>query len=164
MATNLATPNAEEQLRILAEEEQTLQFPDFSNTTALALGNKAVELATKEKLPVAILIRRNGQRLFQAALPGTGIDNDSWLDRKSRLVDHLGHSSYHMRLLAASKGSTVEEMYYLDSSRFAAHGGAFPISLAGTGIIGTITISGLDQQEDHHFAVRTVREFLSEQR
>jgi uncharacterized protein (UPF0303 family) len=151
---------AHEYLEALLKEEAELQFSSFDNATAFALGQTAVDRATAENLPVAVLIRRNGQRIFQASLPGTGADNDSWLDRKSRLVDQLAHSSYYMRNLAAGKGRTVAEMYHLDSARYAADGGAFPITLAGTGVIGTIAVSGLDQKEDHYFAVRMVREFL----
>ncbi|ARF78049.1 heme-degrading domain-containing protein [Kitasatospora aureofaciens] len=153
------TPSPDYLAQLLAEEK-ALQFAAFDNTTAFALGQVALDLAATAGLPVAILIRRNGQRIFQAALPGTGPDNDSWLDRKSRLVDRLGHSSYYLRNLAASKGTTVEEMYQVDPAQHAAHGGAFPITLAGTGVIGTIAASGLDQRDDHYFAVDAVRHFL----
>ena len=46
-------------------------------------------------------------------------------------------------------------------SQFAAHGGAFPILLRGTGCIGTVAVSGLPQLEDHRLVVETLKAFLA---
>jgi uncharacterized protein (UPF0303 family) len=147
--------------QLLAEEEE-LHFSKFDNFTAFELGQFAVRRATDQQLAIAILIRRNGQRIFQASLPGTSPDNDYWLDKKSRLTDRLNHSSYFLKVLADSKSTTVEEMYCLESGRYAAYGGSFPISLLHTGVIGTFAISGLDQAEDHEFAVESLRCYLGQ--
>jgi len=48
----------------------------------------------------------------------------------------------------------------LDPDRFAAHGGAFPLTIRGTGVVGTITVSGLPQVEDHAFVVAQLEAFL----
>jgi uncharacterized protein (UPF0303 family) len=42
----------------------------------------------------------------------------------------------------------------------APHGGAFPIIIRGVGVVGTITVSGLPQAEDHAFVVRMIAEHL----
>ncbi len=104
------------------------------------------------------------RKAVKASLPGTSPDNDSWLDRKSRLTERLGHSSYYLRNLAAGRGTTAEEMYQLDPAHYAASGGAVPVIVSGTGMVGSITVSGLDQKDDHHFAVDTVRQFLAQPR
>ena len=44
---------------------------------------------------------------------------------------------------------------------YAAHGGSFPIILKGSGVVGTITVSGLAQEEDHLLVVNTLRDYLS---
>jgi uncharacterized protein (UPF0303 family) len=49
----------------------------------------------------------------------------------------------------------------ISSSEFAAHGGAFPLIIRGVGVIGTITVSGLPQEEDHELVVTTLRKFLA---
>ena len=41
-------------------------------------------------------MRRNGQLLFHAALPGTAADHDAWLARKARVADRFGMSSLHV--------------------------------------------------------------------
>ena len=43
---------------------------------------------------------------------------------------------------------------------FAAHGGAFPILVRGTGCIGTVAVSGLPQLEDHRLVVETLEQLL----
>ena len=39
---------------------------------------------------------------------------------------------------------------------YAAHGGSFPINVAGAGIVGSVTISGLPQREDHNLVVEAL--------
>ena len=70
-------------LEALAAEEAELQFEAFDSETAWALGVALVEAARAGELPVTIDIRRNGQQLFHAAMPGTAPDNDAWLLRKA---------------------------------------------------------------------------------
>lgn len=41
---------------------------------------------------------------------------------------------------------------------------SFPIILAGTGIVGTITVSGLSPQDDHKLAVESIRNFLAQEK
>jgi uncharacterized protein (UPF0303 family) len=43
-----------------------------------------------------------------------------------------------------------------------AHGGSFPIRLAGPTCIGAITVSGLPQRDDHDLLTRTLASFLGE--
>jgi uncharacterized protein (UPF0303 family) len=56
----------------------------------------------------------------------------------------------------------MEEKYLISSLEFAAHGGAFPIRIKGTGVVGTITVSGLAQEDDHALVVRVLRAWLNQ--
>jgi uncharacterized protein (UPF0303 family) len=77
------------------------------------------------------------------------------------VVNRFGHSSFYMGISLKSKGQTIEEKYLIPSSEFAAHGGAFPLIIRGVGVVGTITVSGLPQEEDHELVVTTLRKFLA---
>jgi uncharacterized protein (UPF0303 family) len=147
----------------LAAQEERLQFDRFDNEIALALGQHMLAAAQERALPVVISVRRNGQRLFHAALPGTSPDNDAWIDRKSRVVDRYGHSSFYIGTLYREAGDTFENKSRLDLDLYAAHGGVFPIILRGTGPIGTVGVSGLPQAEDHAFVVEQLSAFLAAQ-
>ena len=144
----------------LLREEAELQFDAFGHETAWALGVALVEAARADGLAVTIAIRRNGQRLFHAALEGTAPDNDAWLDRKARVVDRFGHSSFYVGERARQGGTTFEAQMRLDPDAYAAHGGCFPLVLRGTGVVGSVGVSGLPQLEDHRFVVRVLRAFL----
>ena len=144
----------------LSEQEARLQFDAFDNLTAWELGTVMRRSAVEQQLPIAIEIRRNGQLLFHAALAGTGPDNDAWLMRKARVVDRYGVSSLHVGERARHTGATFEEQSRLDPDLYAAHGGAFPVTLRGTGVIGTVAVSGLPQVQDHEFVVSQLALFL----
>ena len=140
--------------------ERELQFEAFDNETAWRLGAALVEAAQAERLAVTIDIRRNGQQLFHAALPGTAADNDAWILRKVRVVDRFGRASLHVGERARQEGTTFEEQMRLPPDDYAAHGGAFPITVRGVGVVGTVAVSGLPQVEDHAFVVRVLQRFL----
>ncbi len=149
-------------LEQLLLEENQLQFPHFNEHTAWRIGCWLVEYATQNNLPITIDIRRGEHQLFHASRPGTSADNDEWITRKVRLVKRFGHSSYYLSQLLKSEGTSIEEKFLLPESEFAPHGGCFPIIIKDTGAIGTITVSGLPQEEDHQVVVRAIKHYLEE--
>jgi uncharacterized protein (UPF0303 family) len=154
----------EDILKTLLQQEQELQFTSFNETTAWQLGTQMVEHAMRENLPITIDITRGQQQLFHYSLPGTAADNDEWVKRKVRLVNRFGHSSFYMGQLLKHKGKTIEQSYLISESEFAAHGGCFPIIVKGTGMVGTITVSGLPQEEDHKLVVESIRAFIAKEK
>ncbi|MEV0680727.1 heme-degrading domain-containing protein [Actinosynnema sp. NPDC050436] len=145
----------------LAEQEARLVFRSFTNEDALALGLFLVDAARAQGLPIAVSVRRGQQRLFHVALAGTSADNDEWLDRKSRVVDRYGRSSFRVGETFRARGRTFEADSRLDLDRYAAHGGAFPVLVEGVGMVGTVGVSGLAQADDHAFVVAQLDLFLA---
>ena len=154
----------EDILKTLLQEEQELQFAQFNEMTAWKLGSLLVEKAIQQGLAITIDITRGEHQLFHASLPGTSADNDEWVKRKVRLVYRFGHSSFYMGQMLKSKGKRIEESYLIPESLYAPHGGCFPVIVRGTGVIGTVTVSGLPQEEDHKLVVQAIREFLAKER
>jgi uncharacterized protein (UPF0303 family) len=144
----------------LDREELALQFDRFDHDTAWALGLALVERARAMAAPVTVDVRRNGHQLFHAALAGTAPDNDAWIARKTRVVDRFGRSSLNVGERARRAGTTFEEQMRLDPDLYAAHGGAFPVTVRGVGVVGTVAVSGLPQVEDHRLVVAVLSEFL----
>ena len=140
----------------IIHQEAELHFPHFDHNTAWTLGLTLRELAISRKLPVVIDVRRFGnpeQPLFYTALPGTTPDNPRWVQRKSNVVARFHRSSYQVGLHLQNTGATFSEKYALPDTDYATHGGSFPIHVTGTGVIGSVTVSGLPQREDHNLAV-----------
>ena len=150
-------------LHELLQEEEELQFTSFNEDTAWQLGSWFVAQAIEDDLPITIDITRAGHQLFHASRPGTSVDNDEWVRRKVRLVYRMGHSSYYVGRLLARDGVTIEDKFLISEQEYAPHGGCFPVILKGTGMIGTITVSGLAQEDDHKLVVQAIRHYLSEQ-
>lgn len=152
------TPTLEE----LERQERELQFDRFDFDTAWRLGLALVDAGRARELPIAIDIRRAGQQLFHAALPGSAPDNDAWLRRKTRVVERFHKASFHVGERARQEGMTFEEQMRLAPDQYAAHGGAFPITVRGVGVVGTVAVSGLPQLEDHELVVAVLTEVLGE--
>lgn len=151
-------------LKQLLQEEQELQFTKFNEDVAWKLGSQLVETARSRNLPVTVDITRGTHQLFHASMRGTSPDNDEWVKRKVRLVYRFGHSSFYMGQMLKSKGKTIEQSYLVSESEYAPHGGCFPIIVKDTGIVGTVTVSGLPQEEDHKLVVEALRTFLAEEK
>lgn len=151
----------EEILENLLQEEKELQFKSFNEETAWEIGKRLVERAIRDELPITIDITRGAHQLFHASRPGTSADNDEWVKRKVRLVYRFGHSSFYIGQYLKSLGKTIEELFLVPESEYAPHGGCFPVIVKGTGMVGTITVSGLAQEDDHRIVVETIREYLN---
>jgi uncharacterized protein (UPF0303 family) len=145
----------------LIAQERRLTLPHFSYDDAYALGALLVSMARESHAPVAIDIRRGAQQMFHAALPGSSADNDAWIDRKRKVVERYGESSYLVGARFRAKGTTFEDSSRLDPDVYAAHGGSFPIAVEGAGVIGSVTVSGLPQAEDHAMVVAALERFAT---
>jgi len=160
----MSTTDYDKLLATIEAQERELQFDSFSNDDAWSLGSALVEKARSRHLAITIDICRGAQQLFHYAFSGTSADNDQWVIRKNRVVARFGRSSFAVGRALAKDGTTMEAKHYLSSVDYASHGGAFPLTLKGTGPVGTVTVSGLPQEEDHALVVETIREFLASRR
>jgi uncharacterized protein (UPF0303 family) len=147
-------------LQTVLHQERTLQFTRFDNEMALALGLRLVQAAARGGHAVTANISRNGQVLFHHAMVGTTANHAEWIRRKNNVVNRFGHSSYYIGLEARQRGHDFDRNPTLDVKDFAACGGAFPLTIREVGQVGTITVSGLSQEQDHALVVDAVAEFL----
>ena len=76
------------------------------------------------------------------------------------IVRRFGHCSLWVGQTARDRGQSAYEVFALDPATYAAHGGAFPILVRGTGCVGTVAVSGLPQLEDHRVVVEVLEAFL----
>ena len=136
-------------LAMCEEQEEKFQFDHFSRADALAFGLKLHDNAKKQPIPVAIEITVNVLVVFRyfpdGALP----------------VDLMQMSSLHFLAWLEGNGESLESRK-LPADDYAAGGGGFPIRLRGTGVIGSICVSGMpDHMDDHQLVINTLAEFLA---
>lgn len=137
----------------IAQQEQQLVFTQFGAEEAWRLGCWLRTAAVSKKAGMTFEIRVGGRVLFLCATEGAPAGQMDWIRRKRNVVERFGKSSYAVGLELAATGKTIEERHGLSLADFAMHGGGFPISLVGTGIVGSVIASGLPQREDHAMVV-----------
>jgi uncharacterized protein (UPF0303 family) len=152
--------NIDQDLEKIALQEKKLQFKHFDSAVAWALGTALKAAAEKRQIPVAIDIQLRGYPLFSYAMTGTTPDNWGWIRRKRNTVMRYHRSSYAIGLKHERAHTTLQGATGLDLKDYSTHGGCFPIFLEGTGCIGTITVSGLPQREDHSLVVSVLQTYL----
>ena len=150
----------EQDIERVALQEKRLQFESFDSRTAWEIGNRLKAAAEERGVSVAIDISLHGFPLFFHAMPGTTPSNSDWVRRKRNLVALTHHSSYAMGLSLTRDQTTLEAKMGLPLRDYASHGGCFPILLRNTGCVGTITVSGLPQREDHALVVAILADYL----
>lgn len=131
-------------------------LPRFDADVAYALGQRVRELAVARHLAIVVEVRRFSQPLYYSALAGTTPDHVEWVRRKGNVCARFHKSSYAVGLSLAAKGESLESAYALAHHDFAAHGGSVPLAVAGAGVVGCITVSGLPQRQDHELAVEAL--------
>ena len=112
-------------------------------------------------MPIAVEVRLKEWVVFHASLPGSTPDNDSWIERKARVVLATGNSTMFERVLAQEQGIDWYATKGLPEETHAIHGGGLPLNVAGFGCMGILLISGLPQVQDHLLGVEVLTEFLA---
>ena len=139
--------------------EQELTFSSFSSADAFRLGELINEESAKYPAPLATEIVINGlvvYRYFQAgALP----DSELWLERKRNAVELMQMASLRFGCWLEENGETLESRK-LNPDDFAPGGGGMPIILKGTGVIGSVCVSGEPNHLDDHAIVTTAMKRL----
>jgi uncharacterized protein (UPF0303 family) len=154
------TMSLEQDLERIALQEEKLRFPRFEADTAWQVGSLLRAAAESRGLAVAIDIEVNGHLLFFSAMRGTTPDNLDWIRRKKNVVQRYHRSSYAVGLELKRDGTDLTERVGVAARDYAPHGGCFPIRLVESGCIGTITVSGLPQREDHNLVVEVLAGLL----
>lgn len=150
----------EQELARIALQEERLRFDRFDPEVAWNLGLALKSAAERRGVGVALDISTPSYTLFSHAMRGATPDNAEWVRRKRNVTLRFHRSSYAIGLELSLAGRTMEEKHGLKADDYMAHGGSFPIRLAGPTCIGAITVSGLPQREDHDLLTRALIEFL----
>ena len=144
----------------IRKQEEKLRFKKFDEADAWALGTAMQALAAEKKLTVVIEIRVAGRLLFYTALPGTSADNNEWIRRKVNTVMRFAAASYRIGRETLKASKAFDATRGLNPMDYASEGGGFPIHIEGVGVVGSITVSGVPQRDDHGLVVEALCAFL----
>lgn len=142
-------------------QEQTLRFPQFNADTAWRLGSALRQAADEKGASVAVDITLAGAPLFYCAMEGATPNNAEWIRRKKNVVQRFHKSSYAVGLDMRRNNTTLEAQLGAPLADYVSAGGCFPLRLtSSSALLGTITVSGLPERQDHQLVVRTIAGML----
>ena len=145
----------------LLQEEELLLLPSLKVDDALEIGEIAKSLGVLRILPIAVEVRIGDWVIYHASLPGSTAENQSWIDRKARVVLLKHHSTLFERVSAEERGIDWHKENNVEDETHAIHGGGLPLITKDEGFKGVLLISGLPQVEDHLLGVEVLTEFLA---
>ena len=144
----------DDDLRLVAEQEQMLRFATFTTEMAWAVGEALRADAMRRGASMTFDVQLAGRTLFHAVTGEQAAAGQAdWIRRKRNTVLRFGRSSYAMGLELGKAGLTIEARHGLTLADFAMHGGGMPLTMVGAGCIGAVVCSGLPQREDHGMVV-----------
>jgi uncharacterized protein (UPF0303 family) len=142
-------------------QEQRLQLERFDASVAWEIGSWLRNVAVAASQSIAIDITLAGAPLFYSALPGATPENADWIRRKKNVLDRFHRSTYAVALEQRRSGTSLEARTGAPLADFVAAGGCFPIRIKGSAaVLGSITVSGLPERQDHELVVRALAEQL----
>ena len=147
----------------LAREAEALVLPSLTQAQAIEIGAIGFAKASERSLPIIVEARLGDWTVFKVALPGSNVDNDSWVARKARVVMATGKSTMFERVSAEERGVDWYAETGLSEELHAIHGGGLALNVAGSGLTGILLISGLPQVQDHLLGVEIITEYLARQ-
>lgn len=126
-----------------------IELESFTNSLALKMGLKIVELAKSRNQQIAVEIQRLTHSVFHYIDDGLPADKLNWLRRKANVAKHFEESSLSVKLDLQQNNMTLDGTFALDKKEYLAKGGAIPLFVKGAGLVATITVSGLHDEADH---------------
>jgi uncharacterized protein (UPF0303 family) len=148
---------AEDIARII-DQERGLEFVSFDENTAFAVASRVRDRAYRNGWPIVCDVRLWDRQLCYIAMPGSSGDNPVWAQRKSNTVKRLLKSSYRATLEVNAPSHMFPPHRNLPVEEFALSGGGFPVRVKGAGIVGSVTVSGLHERDDHEIVVAAICE------
>ena len=131
-------------------------LPRFNADAARRLGEIAVNIASRRGLPIAVGIVGEAAPLFYCALDGSRAEDSDAIRRRQNTVLRFGLSSLEVGEQFRRAGWSLRSQGLSDDD-YALDGGGVPLRVAGAGLVGAMTIAGLDSERNHALVVESLR-------
>jgi uncharacterized protein (UPF0303 family) len=137
-------------------EEQSFVFVGFNANTALEIGTYLTKKANDLKLPIVIDISSFQQCLYHFAAVGSTANNEKFIRRKRNTVFLFSHSTKWAAAKVKNDVQAMHQRYATTDADYTILQGGFPIIVTQMGLVGSICVSGLTEQEDHNIVVEAL--------
>ena len=134
-----------------------IELESFSNQIALQMGLAIIDLAKTRNQHIAVEICRLNNTIFLYVDDTLPVDKHNWLRRKANVAKQFEESSLRVKNDLIEHNMTLDKTFALDEKDFLAKGGSIPIFVRNAGMIATITVSGLHDEEDHNLIVDALK-------
>lgn len=152
----MATPFPHIPPRTSGDDPSVPKLPRFDAGVARRLGDIAINLASRRGLPIAVGIVGAASPLFYCALDGSRTGDSDAIRRRQNTVFRFGLSSLEVGVRFHRAGWSLQSQGLSDDD-YALDGGGVPLRITGGGIVGAMTIVGLDDARDHALVVESLR-------
>ena len=134
-----------------------IELDSFSNAMALDIGLKIIDLAKIRNQNIAVEVCRLNHTVFLYMDDNLPVDKHNWLRRKANVAKQFEESSLSVKNDLEVGNMTLKKTFGLDEKNFIAKGGSIPIFVKNVGMIATITVSGLNDKEDHEIIIEAFK-------
>lgn len=134
-----------------------IELDSFSNKIALEMGLTIIDLAKSRNQHIALEICRLNHTIFIYVDDNLPADKHNWLRRKANVAKQFEESSLSVKNNLKEGNMTLDKTFALDEKDFLAKGGSIPIFVKSAGMIATITVSGLHDEEDHKIVIDALK-------
>ena len=134
-----------------------IELDGFSNRTAMEMGLRIIDLAKSRNQHIAVEISRLNHTIFLYVDDELPVEKHNWLRRKANVAKQFEESSLSVKNDLKEGNMTLEKTFGLDEKNFLAKGGSIPIFIKNAGMIATITVSGLHDEEDHKIIIDALK-------
>lgn len=134
----------------------------FAKDCNIPAAYSTLEAILADPLVKVVYISTTNELHFEQAIAAAAAGNNAdWARRKRNTTELQQKSSYSIGL-SLEAGQTLESISGLPFRDYAYHGGSFPIRVRGSGVVGSVTISGLPQRDDHNVVAQVMAELIGE--
>ncbi len=136
---------------------KSIELDSFSNRTAFEMASAIIDLAKKRDQHIAVEICRLNHTVFLYVDDNLPADKHNWLRRKANVAKQFEESSLSVKNDLKEGNMTLDKTFGLDDKDFIAKGGSIPVFVKSVGMVATITVSGLHDEEDHKIIVEALK-------
>lgn len=151
MTTNAQTKSQNEEVL------KKIELEKFDNKIGLEMGLAIIDLAKKRNQQIGVEICRLNHTIFLFLDDKLPADKHNWLRRKANIAKQFEVSSLSVKNDLINGNMTLDKTFGLDEKDFIAKGGSIPIFVKNAGMIATITVSGLHDDEDHKIIIDALK-------